>query len=150
MISRSLVKGSDFNLLKLTFKALHTKRWPSYLNLERVFICRSLHSSGCKRLQLPLEKGAFQITAALLIMFLIMLRNVTILIYLVHAFLNSLRAGHRPAILNCILSFVHTIIADTFPFNRFLRYFFYSIFLCKYLIHILFFLAISNRRRATM
>ena len=97
MISRSLVKGRDFNLLKLTFKALHTKQWPSYLNLERVFICRSLRSSGCKGVQVPLEKGTFQITAALLIMFLIMLRNVTILIYLVHAFLNSLRAGHRPA-----------------------------------------------------
>ena len=25
--------------------------------------------------------------------------------------------------------YIHTIIADTFPFNRFLRYFFYSIFL---------------------
>ena len=49
--SRSLVKERDFNLLKLTFKALHTKQWPSFLNLERVFICRSLRSSRCKRLQ---------------------------------------------------------------------------------------------------
>ena len=26
----------DYNLLKLTFKALHAKQWPLYLNLQRV------------------------------------------------------------------------------------------------------------------
>ena len=49
-------EGRNFNLLKLTFKALHARQWPSYLNLKRVSICRSLHSSGSIRLQAPLEK----------------------------------------------------------------------------------------------
>ena len=56
----------DFNLLKLTFKALHAKQWPSYLNFQRVSICRGLHSSDSIRLQVPLEKGTFQDTAAAL------------------------------------------------------------------------------------
>ena len=56
----------DFNLLKLTFKALYFKQWPTYLNLQRVSIRRELRSSDCIRLQVPLEKGTFQDTAALL------------------------------------------------------------------------------------
>ena len=56
----------DFNLLKLTFKALYFKQWPTYLNLQRVSIRRQLCSSDCIRLQVPLEKGTFQDTAALL------------------------------------------------------------------------------------
>ena len=56
----------DFNLLKLTFKALYFKQWPTYLNLQRVSIVRELRSSDCIRLQVPLETGSFQdITAAL-------------------------------------------------------------------------------------
>ena len=53
-------------MLKLTFKALHTEQWPSYLDLQRVSICRELRSSDSIRLQVPLEKGTFQDTAALL------------------------------------------------------------------------------------
>ena len=56
----------DFNLLKLTFKALHAKQWPSYLNLQRVSIRRGLRSSDSIRLQVPLEKGTFQDTAVAL------------------------------------------------------------------------------------
>ena len=56
----------DFNLLKLTFKALNAKQWPSYLNLQRVSIRRGLRSSDSIRLQVPLEKGTFQDTAAAL------------------------------------------------------------------------------------
>ena len=56
----------NFNLLKLTFKALHARQWPSYLNLQRVSICRSLRSLDSIRLQVPLEKGTFQDTAAAL------------------------------------------------------------------------------------
>ena len=56
----------DFNLLKLIFKALYFKQWPTYLNLQRVSIRRQLRSSDCIRLQVPLEKGTFQDTAALL------------------------------------------------------------------------------------
>ena len=77
-------------MLKLTFKALHAKQWPSYLNLQRVSICRSLRSSGSVRLQIPLEKETLQDTAATLFKtFLVILRRVTILMYLVRAFLNS-------------------------------------------------------------
>ena len=53
-------------MLKLTFKALHAKQWPSYLNLQRVSICRSLRSLGSVRLQIPLEKETLQDTAATL------------------------------------------------------------------------------------
>ena len=56
----------DFNLLKLTFKALYFKQWPTYLNLQRVSIVRELRSSHCIRLQVPLEKGTFQDTTAVL------------------------------------------------------------------------------------
>ena len=56
----------DFNLLKLTFKALYFKQWPTYLNLQRVSIRRELRLSDCIRLHVPLEKGTFQDTAALL------------------------------------------------------------------------------------
>ena len=54
------------NLLKLTFKALYFKQWPTYLNLQRVPIVRELRSSDCIRLQVPLEKGTFQDTTAAL------------------------------------------------------------------------------------
>ena len=37
----------DFNLLKLIFKALYFKQWPTYLNLQRVSIRRELRSSDC-------------------------------------------------------------------------------------------------------
>ena len=56
----------DFNLLKFTFKALYFKQWPTYLNLQRVSISRELRSSDGIRLQVSLEKGTFQDTAALL------------------------------------------------------------------------------------
>ena len=56
----------DFNLLKLTFKALYFKQWPTYLNLQRVSIVRELRSSDCIRLQVTLEKGTFQDTTAAL------------------------------------------------------------------------------------
>ena len=56
----------DFNLLKLTFKAIYFKQWPTYLNLQRVSIVRELRSSDCIRLQVPLEKGTFQETTAVL------------------------------------------------------------------------------------
>ena len=55
----------DFNLLKLTFKALYFKQWP-YLNLQRVSIVRELRSSDSIRLQVPLEKGTFQDAKAVL------------------------------------------------------------------------------------
>ena len=35
----------DFNLLKLNFKALYFKQWPTYRNLQQVSIRRELHSS---------------------------------------------------------------------------------------------------------
>ena len=54
----------DFNLLKLTFKALHFKQWSTYLNLQRVPTVRELRSLDCIRLQVPLEKGTFQDTTA--------------------------------------------------------------------------------------
>ena len=73
----------NFNLLKLTFKALHARQWPSYLNLQRVSICRSLRLFGFyKIIQVPLEKGTFQDTAAACLLSLSMM----ILIYLVRAF----------------------------------------------------------------
>ena len=53
-------------MVKLTFKALHAKQWPSYLNLQRVPIGRCLGSLGSIKLQVPLEKGTFQDTAAAL------------------------------------------------------------------------------------
>ena len=53
----------EFDLLKLIFKALHAKQWPLYLNLESLY-CRSLRSSGSIRLQVSLERGTFQDTAA--------------------------------------------------------------------------------------
>jgi len=56
----------DFNLLKLTFKALYFKQWPIYLNLQRVSIVRELCSSDGIRIQVPLEKGTFQDTTAIL------------------------------------------------------------------------------------
>ena len=56
----------DFHLLKLTFKALHFKQWPTYLNLQRVSIVTELHSSDCIRLQASLEKGTFQDTMAII------------------------------------------------------------------------------------
>ena len=77
----------DYNLLTLTFKALHAKQWPLYLNLQRVPVCRCL---GSIKLQVALEKGTFQDTAAALF------NNLPdnpkkwdISIYLVCAFLNS-------------------------------------------------------------
>ena len=77
----------DFNLLKLTFKALHAKQWPLYLNLQRVPICRCL---GSIKLQVPLEKGTFQDTAAALFNNLPdNPKQCDISIYLVCAFLNS-------------------------------------------------------------
>lgn len=62
-----LEERKDFNLLKLTFEALHTKQWPPYLNLQRVSIWRNLRSSDSIRLQIPLEKGTFPDTAAALL-----------------------------------------------------------------------------------
>ena len=53
----------------LAFIYLHLPlplQWPTYLNLQRVSIRRELRSSDCIRLQVPLEKGTFQDTAALL------------------------------------------------------------------------------------
>ena len=59
-------RKKGFNLLKLTFKALHFQQslCPTYLNLQRVSIVRELRSLGCIRLQVPLEKGTFQDTTA--------------------------------------------------------------------------------------
>jgi len=54
----------DSYLLKLTLKAL--KQWPTYLNLQRVSIVRELRSLDCFRPQVPLEKGTFQDTTAVL------------------------------------------------------------------------------------
>ena len=54
----------DFNLLKLTFKALVAKQWPSYSNLQRVSIC--LRFSGSKDYKFLSKKGTFQDTAAAL------------------------------------------------------------------------------------
>ena len=80
----------DFNLLKLTFKALNAKQWPSYLNLQRVSICRGLRSSDSIRLQVPLEKAHSRtLRLPFLITFLIIIKSVTILIYFLRAFLNS-------------------------------------------------------------
>ena len=62
----SKVKFNNFNKLKLTFKALYFKQWPTYLNLQRVSTVRELRSSDCIRLQVPLEKGTFQDTTAAL------------------------------------------------------------------------------------
>ena len=80
----------DYNLLKLTFKALHAKQWPLYLNLQRVPVCRCLGSLGSIKLQVPLEKGTFQDTAAALFNNLPdSPKKWDISIYLVCAFLNS-------------------------------------------------------------
>ena len=70
-------EGRNYNLLKLTFKALHARQWPSYLNLKRVSICRSLHSSGSIRLQAPLEKKNLpeRLQLPFLITFLIILKR---------------------------------------------------------------------------
>ena len=77
----------DYYLLKLTFKELHAKQWPSYLNSQRVPICRCL---GSIKLQVPLEKGTFQDTAAALFNNLLdNPKRCDISIYLVCAFLNS-------------------------------------------------------------
>ena len=66
----------NFNLLKLTFKALHANQWPSYLNLQRVSICRSLRSSGSIRIQAPLEKEPSRtLRLPFLITFLIILKR---------------------------------------------------------------------------
>ena len=80
----------DFNLLQLTFKALHAKQWHSCLNLQRVTICRCLGSLGSIKLQVPLEKGTFQDTAAALFNNLPdNPKKCDISIYLVCAFLTS-------------------------------------------------------------
>ena len=77
----------DYNLLKLTFKVLHAKQWPSYLNFQRVPICRCL---GSIKLQVHLEKGTFQDTAAALFNHLPdNPKKCDISIYLVCTFLNS-------------------------------------------------------------
>ena len=47
----------DFSLLNL---------WPSYLNLQVVNNCRNLRYSAYRRLNVPLEKGTFQDSAAAL------------------------------------------------------------------------------------
>ena len=63
----------------------------SYSNLQRVSVGTSLRSiSGPIRLQVSLEKGTFQDPVTdFSIIFLIILKSVTILIYFVRAFLNS-------------------------------------------------------------
>ena len=68
-----------------------TQAVASYSNLQRVSVCTSLRSiSGPIRLQVCLEKGTFQDPVAVFsIIFLIILKSVTILIYFVRAFLNS-------------------------------------------------------------
>ena len=79
----------DYNLLKLTFEVLHAKQWPSYLNFQRVPICRCF-SLGSLKLQVPLEKGTFQDTAAALFNNLPdNPKKCDISIYLVCTFLNS-------------------------------------------------------------
>ena len=86
----SFEERRDFNLLKLTFKAFHAKQWPSYLNLQRVPICRCLGSLGPIKLQVPLEKGTFQDTAAALFNNLPNNpKTCDISIYLLCTFLNS-------------------------------------------------------------
>jgi len=56
----------DYSLLKLTFKALYSTSWPSYLNLETVKIVRHLRSNSATRLVVPFTSGTFQHSAAIL------------------------------------------------------------------------------------
>ena len=57
----------DWHLLKLTYKALYSKIWPSYLKLNPVVHSRTLRSSAAARLTVPLEKGTFQYSVAFIV-----------------------------------------------------------------------------------
>ena len=54
-----VVERREFNLSKLTFKALY-EQWPSYLKLEKYTPNRTLRSSTEHKLKVPLEDGTFQ------------------------------------------------------------------------------------------
>ena len=54
----------DYCLLNLTFKALYFEHWPEYLRLQKYIPARTLRSSNEIKLQVPLEKGTFQESAA--------------------------------------------------------------------------------------
>ena len=56
----------DFHLLNLVHKALYSPNWPAYVQLVIVQHKRNLRSSQATRLQIPLEKSAFQDAAATL------------------------------------------------------------------------------------
>ena len=55
-----VVERRDFNLLKLIFKAMYERQWPSYLKLETYSPNRTLRSSNEHKLKVPLEDGTFQ------------------------------------------------------------------------------------------
>ena len=58
-------KRRDFIVLKLVFKALHDKNWPSYLALEKCEVGKyNLRSMGATTLKVPRLVGTFQETSA--------------------------------------------------------------------------------------
>ena len=58
-------KRRDFIVLKLVFKALHDKNWPSYLALEKPEVGKyNLRSMGAITLKVPRLVGIFQETSA--------------------------------------------------------------------------------------
>lgn len=58
------LENAQFNILKLTFKALHHDSWPECLRLLRRNPHRELRSSQAPLLQVSLIKGTFQDVAA--------------------------------------------------------------------------------------
>ena len=58
---------AQFNILKLTHKAVYSDCWPSYLHLDIRNPKRSLRSSIAPQLTIPLSKGTFQDSAASLL-----------------------------------------------------------------------------------
>ena len=58
-------KRKDFIVLKLIFKALHDKNWPSYLASEKRKVGKyNLRSMGVTTLKVPRLVGTFQETSA--------------------------------------------------------------------------------------
>ena len=60
-----MCKRRDFTVLKLVFKALHDKNWPSYLALEKREVGKyNLKSMGVTTLKVPRLVGTFKETSA--------------------------------------------------------------------------------------
>ena len=68
----------DWQILKMTHKALHQNPWPAYLPLKIKSGEKPLRSSVATQVEVPLESGTFQATASQLFNVLpIELRNYT-------------------------------------------------------------------------